>query len=46
MRAPVKWLGSFGLAVLLVASEASAGPPYTTDDPEPVEYRQWEVSLA
>jgi hypothetical protein len=23
-----------------------AGPPYATDDPEPVEYRHWEVYLA
>ena len=23
-----------------------AGPPYTTDDPEPVEYRHWEFYLA
>lgn len=35
-----------GLAVLLVASSAWAGPPYTTDDPEPVEYRHWELYLA
>jgi Putative MetA-pathway of phenol degradation len=46
MRTPVKWLGSFGLASILATSEASAGPPYTTDDPEPVEYRHWEVYLA
>ncbi len=26
--------------------DALAGPPYTTDDPEPVEYRHWEVYLA
>jgi len=25
---------------------AKAGPPYTTDDPEPVEYRHWEIYLA
>ena len=25
---------------------AHAGPPYTTDDPEPVEYRHWEIYLA
>jgi hypothetical protein len=39
-------LGSLGLALLLLASNASAGPPYTTDDPEPVEYRHWELYLA
>jgi hypothetical protein len=26
--------------------DASAGPPYETDDPEPVEYRHWELYLA
>ena len=25
---------------------AWAGPPFTTDDPEPVEYRHWEVYIA
>ncbi len=33
-------------AVLLGAPTAHAGPPYTTDDPEPVEYHHWEVYLA
>jgi hypothetical protein len=23
-----------------------AGPPFTTDDPEPVEYRHWEIYVA
>ncbi len=27
-------------------SPALAGPPYVTDDPEPVEFRHWEVYLA
>jgi hypothetical protein len=35
-----------GVAVLLVASDASAGPPYTTDDPEPVQLHHWELYLA
>jgi hypothetical protein len=34
------------LAVLLVSRAASAGPPYVTDDPEPVEHRHWELYLA
>ena len=34
------------LVLGLVSSSASAGPPYITDDPEPVEYRHWEVYLA
>jgi hypothetical protein len=33
-------------AVLLLPVMAKAGPPYTTDDPEPVEYRHWEFYLA
>ena len=37
-------------AVLLLAlastSHAWAGPPFLTDDPEPVDYRHWEVYLA
>lgn len=31
---------------LLLPLAALAGPPYTTDDPEPVEDRHWEVYLA
>ena len=29
-----------------LAQLAWAGPPFTTDDPEPVEYQHWEVYLA
>ena len=29
-----------------VAHPVWAGPPFTTDDPEPVEYQHWEVYLA
>jgi hypothetical protein len=40
----------FLLAVLLLATafpgSATAGPPYTTDDPEPVELHHWEIYLA
>ncbi|MFI5296436.1 MAG: hypothetical protein ACHQ0Y_15595 [Thermodesulfovibrionales bacterium] len=31
---------------LLFTGMAWAGPPFFTDDPEPVEYRHWEVYLA
>jgi hypothetical protein len=31
---------------LLTPSAVSAGPPYVTDDPEPVEYRHWEFYIA
>ncbi|HEY4299981.1 MAG TPA: transporter [Candidatus Didemnitutus sp.] len=37
-------LGAGGAVIL--AAVAHAGPPYITDDPEPVEYRHWEVYLA
>ncbi len=30
---------------LAVATLARAGPPFVTDDPEPVEYQHWEVYL-
>jgi opacity protein-like surface antigen len=30
------------VALLLISSPAQAGPPYRTDDPEPVEYQHWE----
>lgn len=32
--------------LLFCPSVAPAGPPYETDDPEPVEYRHWEFYLA
>lgn len=32
--------------VLLFIGQAWAGPPFFTDDPEPVEYQHWEVYLA
>ena len=39
------------LICLIIAAEATinsawAGPPFVTDDPEPVKYRQWEVNYA
>ena len=41
----------FGLTVLMlvvigVPNGVQCGPPYITDDPEPVEYQHWEVYLA
>lgn len=35
-----------GLLVLLHSPRASAGNPYVTDDPSPVEYRHWEIYVA
>ena len=33
-------------AFVLAPVAAFAGPPFKTDDPEPVEYKHWEVYLA
>jgi hypothetical protein len=33
-------------AVCLFAKSAGAGPPFITDDPEPVDYKHWEVYIA
>jgi hypothetical protein len=36
-----------GFGVVLTSSSTGlAGPPYVTDDPEPVDYRHWELYLA
>jgi hypothetical protein len=29
-------------ATVLIPGAANAGPPYRTDDPEPVDYKHWE----
>jgi hypothetical protein len=34
------------IAILGATQLAWAGPPFATDDPEPVEYRHWELYLA
>lgn len=34
------------VGALVVPVGAVAGPPYTTDDPEPVGFRHWEIYLA
>ena len=37
-------ISGFGLAAILSMSPpAHAGPPFITDDPEPVDYQHWEV---
>lgn len=36
----------FAAAILLAPATGHAGPPYVTDDPEPVEFRHWEFYLA
>jgi Putative MetA-pathway of phenol degradation len=34
------------VAILAVARTTCAGPPYVTDDPEPVDYQHWEFYVA
>jgi hypothetical protein len=41
-RRPGAFVTAVAAAVLLSAP-ASAGPPYLTDDPEPVDYQRWEA---
>jgi hypothetical protein len=41
-----KILGAWLLCMALAATPAWAGPPYLTDDPEPVELGHWEFHLA
>jgi hypothetical protein len=36
-------MGASLAAFLLLLSSASAGPPFITDDPEPVDYLHWEL---
>jgi hypothetical protein len=36
------WAAGLGM-LLIAASQAKAGPPFVTDDPEPVDYGHWEV---
>lgn len=45
---PVRALRSIVIliCILIAPHLAWAGPPFTTDDPEPVEYQHWEVYLA
>jgi hypothetical protein len=38
--------GAFALAVLFAVRTMWAGPPFLTDDPQPVDYESWEVYLA
>jgi hypothetical protein len=39
-------LAALALGASLWPANAHAGPPYATDDPEPVEHRHWEFYLA
>jgi hypothetical protein len=46
MKLPHSVRSLFAAAVLFTPAPAHAGPPYVTDDPEPVEYQHWEFYLA
>jgi hypothetical protein len=37
---------ALAIAIMLAPATGYAGPPYVTDDPEPVEFRHWEFYLA
>ncbi|BDG01644.1 hypothetical protein [Anaeromyxobacter oryzae] len=39
-------LASALVALVAAPAPGRAGPPYVTDDPEPVDYRHWELYLA
>ncbi len=41
-----RWIRLLACGALAAPAFARAGPPYATDDPEPVELRHWEVYLA
>ncbi len=43
---PASAVWSVVAIAMLRAHAADAGPPFVTDDPEPVKYRNWEVYLA
>lgn len=45
-RPTARCLGLAAAALSLSPAPAHAGPPYVTDDPEPVAYRHWEIYLA
>jgi hypothetical protein len=38
-----QWLGCCGLVLALLAEPAFAGPPYVSDDPEPTDYKHFEI---
>ncbi len=43
---PIFLVAPLAVATVLATSQASAGPPFLTDDPEPVEVRHWEFYAA
>jgi hypothetical protein len=46
-RTPIFLVSSFIIALAILAPVSIfAGPPFQTDDPEPVEYKHWETYIA
>ena len=41
-----RWLCAIVAVVVTWPLTVTAGPPFVTDDPEPVEFQHWEVYLA
>src|ERR1700729_1263006 len=41
-----RWVFCIAMLYSLFAGEALAGPPFVTDDPEPVDYQHWEFYTA
>jgi hypothetical protein len=39
-------IAALAATIVLAPAKGHAGPPYVTDDPEPVEFRHWEFYLA
>lgn len=42
---PRRWTRLAGLALAALPAPAAAGPPYVSDDPEPTDYRHWEIYI-
>ena len=43
----LRWsIAALAAAIVFAPATGHAGPPYVTDDPEPVEFRHWEFYLA
>ncbi|MEP6667838.1 MAG: hypothetical protein ABJF10_01715 [Chthoniobacter sp.] len=45
-KSPFRLLAGLAVLILSLAGAAHAGPPFLTDDPEPVELHHWEFYLA
>jgi hypothetical protein len=46
MRVWIPLWKEFSILLFLISAESFAGPPFKTDDPEPVDYLHWEFYIA